>query len=594
MNNKFSTYKPFFSFSRRLFLSVILLFWLFVGAFVAYQYHREKTFKIALLNSQLQDFNFLFGDVEKGGDVVKTNFIRTYARQHQMKNLRATIIARNGKVLYDNDEADVRIMTNHLNRTEVQQALASGTGYSIKRGSKTFGKDYFYSATYFSDKGIIIRSALPYDLNLMSHLQADSGYLWFTFALTVILSIVFYDLTRRLGNTISQLRRFAQKADHDEPIGEEEMKNLSAAELGDISRHIIDIYKRLRKTRDDLFIEREKLISHLQLSHEGLAIFKPDKQLLLANGFFTQYGNLLSDRNLSRIEDVFEIEELQPLLAFINRTKHYYTVSKEKRQSITIDKNGRIFTVEAIVFQDNTFEISINDITQQEEQARLKRQITQNVAHELKTPVSSIQGYLETIVNTPNLSPDKLQQFLMRCYAQSNRLSNLLQDISVLTRMDEASGLIERENVDLVPLVSTVQQDLALLLEEKEMRVIYRLPEKMPIDGNSSLLYSIFRNLMDNAIAYAGIGKTIHISCFRQDEEFYYISFADNGVGVPEEHLNRLFERFYRVDKGRSRKLGGTGLGLAIVKNAVLFHGGTIDAKSVPGGGIEFVFSLHK
>ena len=112
--------------------------------------------------------------------------------------------------------------------------------------------------------------------------------------------------------------------------------------------------------------------------------------------------------------------------------------------------------------------------------------------------------------------------------------------------------------------------------------------------GNYSLLYSIFRNLMDNAIAYAGTNIHINISCFREDENYYYFSFADTGIGVSPEHLNRLFERFYRVDKGRSRKLGGTGLGLAIVKNAVLIHGGTISAKNNQGGGLEFVFTLAK
>lgn len=117
---------------------------------------------------------------------------------------------------------------------------------------------------------------------------------------------------------------------------------------------------------------------------------------------------------------------------------------------------------------------------------------------------------------------------------------------------------------------------------------------KIQLRGNYSLLYSIFRNLMDNAIAYAGTNIHINISCFREDENYYYFSFADTGIGVSPEHLNRLFERFYRVDKGRSRKLGGTGLGLAIVKNAVLIHGGTISAKNNQGGGLEFVFTLAK
>ena len=254
--------------------------------------------------------------------------------------------------------------------------------------------------------------------------------------------------------------------------------------------------------------------------------------------------------------------------------------------SVTINKNGRNFIVECIIFQDASFEISINDVTQEEEQVRLKRQLTQNIAHELKTPVSSIQGYLETIVNNENISREKMNTFLERCYAQSNRLSRLLRDISVLTRMDEAA------NISV--LVGNIINEVSLELEEKHITVIDSLKKGIQIKGNYSLLYSIFRNLMDNAIAYAGSNIQININCFREDENYYYFSFADTGIGVSPEHLNRLFERFYRVDKGRSRKLGGTGLGLAIVKNAVIIHGGNISAKNNQGGGLEFVFTLAK
>ena len=160
--------------------------------------------------------------------------------------------------------------------------------------------------------------------------------------------------------------------------------------------------------------------------------------------------------------------------------------------------------------------------------------------------------------------------------------------------MDEAPELVEKEQVNLSKIVENILNEVALGLEEKHITVVNKLPSEVILTGSSSLLYSIFRNLTDNAIAYAGNDIQITINCFREDEKFYYFSFSDTGVGVPEEHLNRLFERFYRVDKGRSRKLGGTGLGLAIVKNAVLFHGGTIFAKNMPKGGLEFVFTLKK
>ena len=365
-------------------------------------------------------------------------------------------------------------------------------------------------------------------------------------------------------------------------------------ELGEISQHIIQIYKRLRETKEALYIEREKLITHLQTSREGLGVFTKDKKEILVNNLFTQYSNLISDSNLQTTEEIFSICEFQKITDFISKAQRRPSYKEEKRLSININKNGRIFIVECIIFQDSSFEISINDITLEEEQVRLKRQLTQNIAHELKTPVSSIQGYLETIVNNENIPHDKVQTFLERCYAQSNRLSRLLRDISVLTRMDEAANMIDMEKVDISMLVANIINEVSLELEEKHITVINSLKPKIQLRGNYSLLYSIFRNLMDNAIAYAGTDIRIDIDCFREDENFYYFSFADTGVGVPPEHLNRLFERFYRVDKGRSRKLGGTGLGLAIVKNAVIIHGGTISAKNNQGGGLEFVFTLAK
>ena len=407
--------------------------------------------------------------------------------------------------------------------------------------------------------------------------------------------IIFYKFTNKLGTSISQLREFAMRADRNEPIEMAMQSAFPHNELGEISQHIIQIYKRLHETKEALYIEREKLITHLQISHEGLGIFTKDKKEILVNNLFTQYSNLISDSNLETTEEVFAISELKEIIHFINKNQQQRSLSKdEKRMSITINKNGRTFIVECIIFQDASFEISINDVTQEEEQVRLKRQLTQNIAHELKTPVSSIQGYLETIVNNDNISREKMNTFLERCYAQSNRLSRLLRDISVLTRMDEAANMIDMERVDISVLVGNIINEVALELEEKHITIIDSLKKGIQIKGNYSLLYSIFRNLMDNAIAYAGTNIQININCFREDENFYYFSFSDTGVGVPAEHLNRLFERFYRVDKGRSRKLGGTGLGLAIVKNAVIIHGGNISAKSSQSGGLEFVFTLGK
>lgn len=582
-------------FSQRLFLSVIFLFLGYAVCFMLFQYKREKAYKIELLNTQLQNYNNQLCDfLADHHGVNNSDSMQSYVTTHMMPNLRVTLIEPSGKVVYDNTNANWKSFANHSSRKEVQDALMYGSGYSISRQSESIqGEEYFYSARYYPPYRIIIRSALPYNLSLAEHLQADSGYLWFALIICLVLIFIFYRFTRKLGKSITKLQQFAMKADRNEPIDMDILQTFPKNELGEISQHIIKIYKRLHRAKEALYIEREKLISHLQTSHEGLGVFTKERQEILVNNLFTQYINNISDRNLRSTNEIFDIPELQPIIEFLNRNEGNFS-KEEKRYAMHLNKNARSFTLECIIFQDMSFEISINDITQEEEQARLKRQLTQNIAHELKTPVSSIQGYLETIISNPNIPQENVRVFLERSYAQSNRLTFLLRDISVLTRMDEAPELVEKEQVNLSKIVENILNEVALGLEEKHITVVNKLPSEVILTGSSSLLYSIFRNLTDNAIAYAGNDIQITINCFREDEKFYYFSFSDTGVGVPEEHLNRLFERFYRVDKGRSRKLGGTGLGLAIVKNAVLFHGGTIFAKNMPKGGLEFVFTLKK
>ncbi len=230
-----------------------------------------------------------------------------------------------------------------------------------------------------------------------------------------------------------------------------------------------------------------------------------------------------------------------------------------------------------------------------EEQNVLKRQLTQNIAHELKTPVASIQGYLETILDNPKIDDAMRAQFLQRCYAQAQRLTSLLRDISTLNRLDDASEMLtDFDTVDISQMVTTIHKETALQMQANGITFRNMMPEGIMVRGNHSLLYSVFRNLTDNAIAYAGDNITITLTAKETADGKWHFSFSDNGVGVQKEHLARLFERFYRVDKGRSRKLGGTGLGLAIVKNAVLLHGGTISAHNNIDGGLTFEFTLPK
>lgn len=465
------------SVGTRLYVSIMAIFLLFAIAFIVFQQVREKQYKIELLNEKLQNYNKQLADAMKYMGKTDETTLDSYVKTHSLPNLRVTIIDNEGHVTFDNLEKNYNRFTSHANRPEIIEAQKKGSGSSVERNSKTLKQEFFYSATYFNDSKITIRSALPYNNNLSKSLQTDQHFIWFALTTIIILTLVLWRFLSRLGANITKLKLFASRADHNESLETEDLIAFPDDELGEIAERIIKIYKRLQSTR--------------------------------------------------------------------------------------------------------------------QEQDKLKRQLTQNIAHELKTPVASIQGYLETILDNPHIDEETKKQFLKHSYAQSQRLTSLLQDISTLNRMDDAPEIKENVEVNISQMVEDISKETALQLEKHHMSFIINLPENIIVQGNKSLLYSVFRNLTDNAIAYAGYGTTITLDAVEKNKEWSF-AFYDNGIGVANEHLSRIFERFYRVDKGRSRKLGGTGLGLAIVKNAVMIHGGTIQAKNLPTGGLRFDFNIKK
>ena len=235
----------------------------------------------------------------------------------------------------------------------------------------------------------------------------------------------------------------------------------------------------------------------------------------------------------------------------------------------------------------------VNRYEAEQEKTRLKRQLSNNINHELKTPVASIQVCLETLLSGISLSEEKRQELIERCYMHNERLRRLLSDVSLITRMEDGSQLINCERVVVNHIIQEIAEELDILPDEERLTLHADFEKEVVIEGNLSLIGSIFRNLTENAIAYSE-GKNIYISLLENNDEMCRIRFEDDGKGVQDKQLPRLFERFYRVDKGRSRQKGGTGLGLAIVKHAVQFHEGSITVMNRPNGGLRFDFSLKK
>jgi len=571
--------------NRRLFLYFFSIFFLMLSIISFFQYQREKEFRTQQLDQQLTIYNYTINKFfeEK---VASWENLEQYVRLFPDSSLRVTVIDTTGAVLFDSFVKKGTKLENHLQRPEIQMALTSENGKAVRHSVST-GVNYYYLAHRFPT--IFVRSALPYNVSLASMLKANTSFMYFMFLVLIMAILALYLIARNFTQSIDRLRIFTQKAEN----GEIQDTNIEFPndELGEISKNIVHLYKLLLLTKDDVNKEREKLIKHLMISQEGLGIFSSEKKEILANTHFIQYTNILSDHQCESSDQIFSLSEMNEMNEFIDQS---LLNNQLNRKRLKIEKGGRIFALQCIVFQDNTFEISINDISVQEHENELKKHLTQNISHELKTPVSSILGYMESILENPNLDPQRQRFFIERSFQQAQRLSSLLQDISTLNKMGEARRLFEKESCNLYEIVSDVLKDIHLQIEQKQCIAINNILSSYEIQGNRSLLYSIFRNLLDNALAYGGEKLNIEINCYREDEQYYYFSFSDNGIGVAEEHLSRLFERFYRVDKGRSRKVGGTGLGLAIVKNAVLFHRGNISAKNVSGGGLQFIFSLRK
>jgi len=220
-----------------------------------------------------------------------------------------------------------------------------------------------------------------------------------------------------------------------------------------------------------------------------------------------------------------------------------------------------------------------------------KKRITGNLAHELRTPVTSIRGYLETLVDNPDIAPDKRELFTERAYLQTLRLSDLIRDISLITKMEEAPEMLAKEHLGVRKLTDEVFDEFSPTIAEKSIKIENCIPEDISVKGNQTLLYALFRNLVENSIRYGGDGITIHLDCSTSEDAVNF-TYYDNGKGVSDEHLSKIFERFYRIPEENAHRAEGSGLGLSIVRNAVAFHGGSISASRLTPHGLCFKFSI--
>ncbi len=583
------------SFRGKIFFYYSLVFFLFTSAILTFQYQREKNYRTRQLENTLDNITEITHRFELNNNLIakdETFRISEIKAVIPQPHIRITLVSEDGTVLYDSSVKEYKSMENHLNRPEIQKAIQHNIGSNIRKSDTTQEEYYYYAKKY---AGYFVRTAVVYDLQIQNFLKAESFFMIFIVTVFVSIGFILFLITSRLADAITKLRDFAIKAGNNELI--DPNTSFPVNELGIIGTQIIHIYHDLKKTKDALSNEREKLLNHLNALNEGIAFFSHEKHQTLSNRFFIQHINIISNNKIESAESIFQLEEFNQLNKFIKKNlKEHVTITSELLPQLNykISKGEKFFQIQSIIFLDKSFEVMITDITRFEKRRLMKQQLTSNIAHELKTPLASIKGYLETMLENWPLPEEKQKYFLEKTFLQSERLTDLINDVSLLTNIEDAGELFKFKPIDLNTLISEVYENFANRINEKNIVFTCEVKQNTIIEGNESLLFSIFQNFVENSINYGGAGININVKVYHEDEKYYYFSYSDTGAGIPEHHLPRIFERFYRVDHGRTREMGGTGLGLAIVKNAVQLHKGEISVRNSYKGGVEFLFSLGK
>jgi two-component system OmpR family sensor kinase/two-component system phosphate regulon sensor histidine kinase PhoR len=573
------------TYKQSIFFYFFLLFTFFTVCIVIVQRYNDKKEKNKVLESKLEEY------ADLTYKYIRLNQLEPDSFHHLEKfavflpdSIRITMIDEAGNVLYDTDIPDPAKTENHLNRPEIQNALSHSYGIHIRMSVST-SHEYIYYAKYFP--GYFIRIALPYNIEVKSLLESNRYFITIILLLFVVVLVLINFVAGRFEKSVLQLKNFT--------IGIKNNKIVSMDipfpndELGEIGKEIMEIFYQKEESNRRIKIEREKLLLHFQYSEKGICIFTSDFRKIYANVHFMYYLNLvLNNESPVDIDTIFYFREFYQVKEFITNPKRLQNQFEYK-----ISQNGKSFVIQTVLFDDKSFEITIRNITEMEQTRLLKQQMTSNIAHELKTPVTSIHAYLESLQES-KFSAEMQRLFIERAFLQSLRLVELIDDVSFISKIEEAPSLFTMEEIDIYQLINDVKFDITDKLHKNNIAVIIRVEHNTFLRGNHSLLYSIFRNLMDNTIKYAGSNIEININHYMEDEEYHYFSYYDTGKGVQKEHLNRIFERFYRIDSGRTRDTGGSGLGLSIVRNAVLFHRGKIEAKIHTGGGLQFLFTIKK
>ncbi|MEY8377323.1 ATP-binding protein [Lachnospiraceae bacterium 56-18] len=492
-----------------------------------------------------------------------------YFHDLKVKNYRISWIDTEGNVIFDS-ASDTAEMENHLEREEVREALSSGYGES-KRYSATLMERSFYSAQKLDD-GTVLRLSISQN-SILTLLLGMTQPICIIFVIALILSIVLaIQVSKKIVKPLNEI-------DLDNPLSNE-----GYDELSPFLRRIDSQQRQLRGQKAELLQKENELNTIIGSMNEGMILLNQKGKIISINPAARKLLDAGTDCIGSDMLSLCRNLELQEILTKALHGERGENIIRLHGESYQIDADP--ITSENIVKGAALF---FFNVTEKEKAEQIRREFTANVSHELKTPLHSISGYAELLKNDMVKENDKIP-FAGKIYDEAGRMTRLVEDIISLSHLDEGADDMQRENIDLYTLAEKAVQSLEP--EADTVCVALELSGvPAPLNGIPQLLYSVIYNLCDNAIKYNHENGKVMVN-IQNENGMVVLSVEDTGIGIAPEHQERIFERFYRVDKSHSKAVGGTGLGLSIVKHAAKIHNAKVDVKSHAGKGTTVIVTF--
>ncbi|MGD0077002.1 MAG: ATP-binding protein [Sedimentisphaerales bacterium] len=519
----------------------------------------------------------------------------------QTAGIRLTVIMPDGRVAGDSDQ-DVRRMENHADRPEFRQAMNGQTGRSV-RFSDTLGKNMMYIAVPLKEQGqtvagstssplAVVRGALSVTAIDKALKDIYVKIIWGVVGMAICAAGVTLVVSRKITKPIEQMKdaakRFAAgQLDHRVPVPE-------SAELAELAGALNETADRLKKTIETITNQKNQLEAILSSMAEGVVAADSDGKIVNINKKAAQLLEIESVSAEGRsIEEVVRNADIQ---RFMRHTLMSLMPTEEEfilpaKLPITLRARGTYLTDHQ--GNKNGAVIVLSDMTKLQRLENIRRDFVANVSHELRTPITSIKGFVETLLDGAINEPEEAQKFLKIIAGHTDRLMAIIEDLLSLSRLEEDSQtrMVAMEYLKVRPVLESAIELSDPKAGDKKIKIEIDCDDEIEILMNPTLLEQAVFNLVDNAIKYSPSESKIQLTVRKTDTEVL-IAVKDFGCGIEKPHLERIFERFYVVDKARTRKLGGTGLGLAIVKHIVQLHSGSVTVESTPGQGSTFTIHM--